>query len=162
MAQAQSESKVWNIFADGAWSSHNSPRVRKTAQRLADERLQMDVREGKGAQSQRFRTGLLVRHFRGRIIGPYGGLQLGGIDFLTLRPFYKIFWPVDRIGTPSLEYAGVDRLVDVDVAAVVSHIRLSADGAVERREVRIVALLASMASQKLIARRSRDSGLSLP
>lgn len=37
---------------------------------------------GVKAQSWRVYVGLLVGHFRSRIVGPYGSLQLEGIDLL--------------------------------------------------------------------------------
>jgi hypothetical protein len=77
---------------------------------------------------------VLVRHSGCGVVGPHGSVQLGGIDFRALRPFHEIHRPVGRIGTPPLKQAGVDRLVDVDVAAVVPFIGLPADGAVERRK----------------------------
>jgi hypothetical protein len=76
----------------------------------------------------------LVGHFCCWIVGPYGSLQVGRIDVLAMGPFDEVGRAVGWIGTPPLEYAGVDCLVDVDVAAVVSHIGLSADGPVERRK----------------------------
>jgi hypothetical protein len=44
-------------------------------------------------------------------------LKLGGINLLALCPLNKIGRAIRWIGTPPLEYVGVDRLVDVDVAS---------------------------------------------
>ena len=79
------------------------------------------------------RASLLVGHVYARIVSPHGSLQLGGINLLALCPLDKVGRAIRWIGAPSLEHAGVDRLVDVDVASVFPNIRLSADGAIKRR-----------------------------
>src|SRR5712672_2171065 len=77
---------------------------------------------------------LRVWHVNARIVSPHGGLKLSGINLLALCPLDKIGRAIRWIGTPPLEYVGVDRLVDVDVASVFPNIRLSADGTIKRRE----------------------------
>ena len=79
------------------------------------------------------RASLLVGHVYARIVGPHGSLQLGGINLLALCPLDKVGRAIRWISAPPLEHAGVDRLVDVDVASVFPNIRLSADGAIKRR-----------------------------
>ena len=72
------------------------------------------------------RASLLVGHVYARIVSPHGSLQLRGINLLTLCPLGKVGRAIRWISAPPLEHAGVDRLVDVDVASVFSNIRLSA------------------------------------
>src|SRR5262249_6964509 len=79
------------------------------------------------------RASLLVGHNYARIVSPHGSLQLGGINVLALCPLDKVDRAIRWISAPPLEHAGVDRLVDVDVASVFPNIRFSADGAIKRR-----------------------------
>jgi hypothetical protein len=64
------------------------------------------------------RASLLVGHNYARIVSPHGSLQLGGINLLELCPFDKVGRAIRRISAPPLEHAGVDRLVEFDVASV--------------------------------------------
>src|SRR6266404_8238288 len=79
------------------------------------------------------RASLLVWHVYARIVSPHGSLQLGGINLLALCPLDEVGRAIRWISTPPLEHAGVNRLVDVDVASVFPNIRFSADGAIKRR-----------------------------
>jgi hypothetical protein len=64
------------------------------------------------------RASLLVGHNYARIVSPHGSLQLGGINLLELCPLDKVGRAIRRISPPPLEHAGVDRLVEFDVASV--------------------------------------------
>lgn len=79
------------------------------------------------------RASLLLWHDYARIVSPRGSVQLGGVNLLALCPLDKVGRAIRWISAPPLEHAGVDRLVDVDVASVFPNIRFSADGAIKRR-----------------------------
>src|SRR5262249_46151356 len=79
------------------------------------------------------RASLSVGHVYARIVSPHGSLQLGGINLLALCPLDKVGRAIRWISAPPLKHAGVDRLVDVDVASVFPNIRFSADHAIKRR-----------------------------
>ena len=83
------------------------------------------------ALGPRSHTNLLVGHGYARVIGPDRGLQLGRINFPTLRPLDKVSWTILWISAPPLKYADVNRLVDVGVGAVFANFGLRADGAIE-------------------------------